>query len=33
MYKNGKREGVWKRWDPQGFKNWEETYKDDKKTS
>src|SRR5208282_948246 len=33
LYKNGKREGVWKRWDPQGFKNWEETYKDDKKIS
>ena len=21
-YKDGKREGVWKRWDAQGFKNW-----------
>jgi len=24
---------VWKRWDPNGFKNWEEIYKDDKKVS
>ena len=28
MFKDGKPDGVWKRWDPQGFKNWEETYKD-----
>jgi antitoxin component YwqK of YwqJK toxin-antitoxin module len=28
MYKDGKHDGVWKRWDPNGFKNWEEIYKD-----
>ena len=33
QYRDGKREGVWKRWDAQGFRNWEETYKDDKQVS
>ena len=32
-YKDGEQDGVWKRWGPDGIKNWEETYKDGKKIS
>ena len=32
MYKDGKRDGVWKRWDPQGFKNWEEPIRTTRKS-
>ncbi|HVN63418.1 MAG TPA: hypothetical protein VMT58_02180, partial [Candidatus Binataceae bacterium] len=33
QYKNGNQDGVWKRWDQYGFKNWEETFQDGKKIS
>jgi antitoxin component YwqK of YwqJK toxin-antitoxin module len=32
-YRDGKREGVWHRWDPNGFKEWTDVYKDDVKLS
>jgi antitoxin component YwqK of YwqJK toxin-antitoxin module len=28
QYRDGKREGAWHRWDPNGFKQWTEVYKD-----
>ena len=32
-YHDGKREGVWHRWDPNGFKQWTDVYKDNEKVS
>ena len=32
-YRGGQREGVWHRWDPNGFKEWTDVYKDDTKLS